>query len=507
MDTYIEDLVAVLHRAGPRAVLRYAGADTSGADLLDEIRRYARALDGLGVGPGDLVALFAPNRPDALAVRYAAHLIGAATVYLPAPDDPGRRAELVAHLTPTLVVVFPETVELLPAGVPAPTVTVGAVRDLDTGSWARLDRLAAAASAEALPARAQPGDVAVVASSGGTTGVPKGSTRDFASYTELVAAPGPAQDRRQLANGKLAYLTQVLVDQTLLAGGTVVLQDGYDAVATLAAVERDRITHLFLVEPQLFALMDHPDLARYDLTSLRAVTHIGSTAAPVLRRRARERLGPVVMHTYGASEVGIVSVLTAAEHDRPAGFRSVGRIQPGVDVRFRRSDGTLDPCAGAIEVRSPAMAQGYRNRPAEDAAQFVDGWFRTGDLGRLDDDGMLRVLGRATDIGELGAATLSDLQDTLCRQPSVRYADLVSDPQGGVRVAAAEAWPGGMVDAEACRAAVAAEHGPDVAATLRLLPVERVPLTEQGKPNRCAIWALAANLVCPSGPHDDRGCR
>ncbi|MDQ4119626.1 MAG: AMP-binding protein, partial [Actinomycetota bacterium] len=491
MGTYIADLVAVLHRAGPRPILRSAGADTSGAELLGQIYRYARALDGLGIGRGELVALFAPNRPDALAVRYAAHLIGAATAYLSAPDDPGRRAELLAQLAPRLVVVFPETAGLLPAGVSAPTVTVGAVGGLDTDA-ARLERLAAAASVEALPVRARPGDLAVVASSGGTTGVPKGSQRDFAAYTRLVAVPGADADRRQLANGKLAYLTQVLVDQTLLAGGTVVLQDGADPAATLAAIERERITHLFLVEPQLFAVMDHPDLAGYDLTSLRAVTHIGSTAAPVLRRRARRRLGPVVMHTYGASEVGIISALTPAEHDRPARFHSAGRIQPGVEVRFRRPDGTLDPRAGAIEVRSPVMARGYRNRPVEQAAHFVDGWYRTGDLGRLDDDGMLGVLGRAGDIGELGAATPADLQDTLCRQPSVRYADLVADVHRGVRVAAAEAWPGGTVDVEACRAAVDAEHGPHVAASLRLLPVERVPLTEQGKPNRAAIWALAA---------------
>lgn len=96
METYIGDLVAVLHRAGPRAVLRYAGADTSGTDLLDEIRRYARALAALGIGPGSLVALFAPNRPEALAVRYAAHLIGSATAYLPAPV---LRAGIVATRT------------------------------------------------------------------------------------------------------------------------------------------------------------------------------------------------------------------------------------------------------------------------------------------------------------------------------------------------------------------------------------------------------------------------
>jgi fatty-acyl-CoA synthase len=88
-----------------------------------------------------------------------------------------------------------------------------------------------------------------VASSGGTTGVPKGSRRDFASYTRLVAVPGPAPDRRQLANGKFAYLTQVLVDQTLLAGGTVVLQDGYDAVATLATSAAWTRTHAVRPRP------------------------------------------------------------------------------------------------------------------------------------------------------------------------------------------------------------------------------------------------------------------
>jgi len=270
-----------------------------------------------------------------------------------------------------------------------------------------------------------------------------------------------------------------------------VLHDAYDAVATLAAIERERITHLFLVEPQLFDLVDHPDLARHDLTSLRAVTHIGSAAAPVLRRRARRRLGPVVTHAYGASEVGIVSTLGPAGHDRPARFRSAGPIRPGVDVRFRRSDGTLDAREGAVEVRSPAMARGYRSRPDEDAAHFVDGWYRTGDLARLDDDGMLCVLGRAADVGEPGAATPTDLQDTVCRQPGVRYAELVPDPDRGAWVAAAEAWPGAAVDVEACRVAVAAEHGPDVAAALRFLPVERVPLTEQGKPNRRAILSCA----------------
>ena len=495
MASYIDSLVTSLGQDGSRPVLRHAGSGTTGAELLAMINRYARVLDGLGLRPGDLVALLAPNRPDALAVRYATHLIGAAAVYLSVPPAAGTRARMITQFGPRLVVVFPETAGLLPAGVTAPVAAVGPVPGVDL----RLDTLAAAEPAGPLASRARPGDLAVVISSGGTTGVPKGSRRDFAAYSANVMLPAPAPDRRQLANGKLAYLTQILVDQTLLGGGTVVLQDHYEPGATLDAIERERITHLFLVEPQLFGLMDDPAVPTRDLSSLRVLTHIGAMAAPVLRRRARERLGPVIAHTYGASEIGIVSALSPAEHDRPSRFRCAGRIQPSADVRFRRRDGGLDPRAGAIEARSPAMAQGYRHRPVEQAEHFTGGWYRTGDLGELDGEGMLRILGRTTDIGD-GDLSPVDLQDTLCRQPSVRYAVLVADPDRGAPgqatwIAAAEPWPGHTIDIEGCGAALAARHGSGAAAALHLLPVDRVPLTEQGKPNRPAIRAAAAETA------------
>jgi fatty-acyl-CoA synthase len=454
--TYVDALVEALDHSRP--VVRHTDGDLTGRELLALVHGYARALRARGIGPGALVALVAPNRPEAIAVRYAAHVLGAAAVYLSVPPDLARREALLAQLAPSVLVAWPETWDAYPGAV-ALTPVAG----------------------PEVPVAAQPEDLAVVISSGGTTGVPKGSLRSFATYTAAVRTP-PRPERRQLANGRLAYLTQILVDQTLLGGGLVVLRDGYSPESTLDAIERERITDLFLVEPQLFGLMDHPGVGSRDLSSLRAVTHIGAIAAPVLRERARARLGPVVAHTYGASEIGIVSALSPAEHDRPSRFRCAGRIVPGVDLRLRAPDGALDPWAGSVEVRSPAMAAGYRNRSSE---SFADGWYRTGDRGSLDAEGMLRLDGRLVDVGSGPAVT--DLQDTLCRQPSVRYAVLVGDPSD--RVAAAEAWPGGEVDVAACLAAVDAEHG---AQNLRILPVGTIPLTEQGKPNRPAIRARAA---------------
>ena len=493
---YIDALITRLTQAGNKAILRYQDQDITAAELRGSIFRYARALAAIGIGRGSLVALFAPDSPDALAIRYATNLLGAAAVYLSAPSSPERRAELLTQTDPALLVVFPETAQLLPDAVTARVATVGI--DLASAPL-RLDELAAAQPSNPVASLGRPDDVAVIVSSGGTTGIPKGSWRTFAAYTAMVHAPSPA-DRRQLVNGHLAYLSQVLVDMTLLGGGSVVLENAYDAADTLARIESERITNLFLVEPQLFELMDHPDVARRDLSSLRELTHIGASAPPTLRRRARERLGPVLAHAYGASEMGLVSVLAPAEYDlaRPELFTCAGHVRPGVDVRFRRNDGTLagpgEP--GSIEVRSPAMAGGYHNRPALQAAAFQDGWYRSGDLGLLDPDGYLHILGRAADISWIDGVMVgpTQIEDTLCQLSTVRYAVVVVDQKAGSWIAAVVPWPGSSVDPVQCRDAIAARHGAAVAAPVVVVPLDRVPLTEQGKPDRVAILQLGREV-------------
>jgi fatty-acyl-CoA synthase len=484
----VEQVVAALDAAGDRVVLRHPDGETTGADLLAAIHRYARALAGLGIGTGDLVAQYGPNRPDALAVRYATHLIDAAAVYVSAPPGADRRAQQLAQIDPRLVVVFPQTAHLLPE-TGAPVVAVGPV----AGVPQRLDELAAAQSSAPLGSRSHLADLGTVLTSGGTTGIPKSSVRDVAAWAAAVTTPH-RPERRQLASGPEAYLTQILVAQTLIGGGTVVLRDDSDPAALLASIETDRITDLFIVEPQLVALMDHTDVTRRDLSSLRTLTHIGASAPPTLRRRAVERLGPVLQHTYGASEIGIVSALRPADYDPSAPERATcaGTVLPGVEVRFRRDDGALDPAYGSIEVRSPAMAHAYRNRPVEQAEHFVDGWYRTGDLGRLDDDGRLHVLGRAADCTVVDGrlVTPTGIEDTLMRRPDVRYAVVVADQGRGRRIAAVLSWGAGL-DVAAGRDAVAAEHSRSVADTLVVVEPDDLPLTEQGKPDRAAIMALA----------------
>src|ERR1700761_2706395 len=394
-EIYIHRLLRELQVGGASTVVRYEDESISADFLRASIFRYAKVLRGIGVGPGTLLAMFAPNRPEALALRYAAHVLGAAAVYLSIPATDIQRRALIEQMAPDLLVVFSETEKCLDRESAVPFATIGFDR---AGSLARLDALAALAPIDPVPVAAKADDLGVVASSGGSTGVPKGSCRSFAVYSALVAAPSP-DDRIQLINGPLAYLSQVLVDITLLGGGRIVFRDAYEASDTLATIETERVTNVFLVEPQLFELMDHPEIGSRDLSSLRCLTHIGASAPASLRLRARAHFGPIIEHAYGASEMGLVSVLAPSEHDllRPESFASAGHIRPGVEVRFRAPDGHL-ACqgeTGVVEVRSPVMSSGYRGNPDLTARAFRAGWYVTGDLGRLDDEGLLRILGRA----------------------------------------------------------------------------------------------------------------
>jgi fatty-acyl-CoA synthase len=307
---YIDALLDQLENRSDRTVLRYLENDVTGNTLRVAIFRHARALAALGIGRGALVALISPNCPDGLAIRYAASLLGAATIFLPTLSNTNRLSTLLTRLQPTLLIVFRETVHFIPDTFDGRVSFVG----IGPAS-SRLDTLAQTQSELPLRGQLRPDDLAVIVSSGGTTGVPKCSRRSFATFSAMV---GIANDehRRQLINGPLAYLSQVLVDATLIGGGTVVLEQHYDPAQTLATIESERITDMLLVEPQLFETMNHPDVGRRKLSSLRSIVHIGGSAPAVLRRRAAARLGSVLNHAYGASEMGLVSILPAGRISR-----------------------------------------------------------------------------------------------------------------------------------------------------------------------------------------------
>src|ERR1700761_7886655 len=148
---YVDALLDQLENQSDRAVLRYLDHDVTGGTLRSAIFRYARALAVHGIDRGSLVALLAPNCPDALAIRYAANLLGSATMFVPASTNAERRATLLARVQPTLLVAFPETLHLIPLALEGHVVFVGV-----GPASSRLDKLAQVNSDLPLRGRLRP---------------------------------------------------------------------------------------------------------------------------------------------------------------------------------------------------------------------------------------------------------------------------------------------------------------------------------------------------------------
>ncbi|HEX3977359.1 MAG TPA: AMP-binding protein [Solirubrobacteraceae bacterium] len=488
-STYVERILARANTRPYRVVIQDSRRELSALEFRRLVLRLARALEEAGVFPGDRVAIVPAISADAIAVRYAAGLLGCATVFCPNTGVRGRLAGFLARARADVAVVFPETAsalsEMARSARSPRLLSVGPVAGaLDLLSLDRGIRAGLAGP------QVEPNALAVMVASGGTTGESKLSRRSFSGWERLVDA-GPMRDRRQLVCTSLAYVAQVLVDQVLLGGGTVLLRDRFDAREILATIEAERVTHLALVEPLLVELIDHPEFGCRDLSSLVAISHVGADAAPTLRRRLLGRAGPILAHPYGTSEAGIVSTLAGEDYalDRPERLGTAGAPLRGVDVRIERVDGSEAPRGeeGFITVRSPQVADGYDGDVVYDG--FRSGRYSTGDLGFLDLDGHLHVRGRAADQRQVCGRWVMpvDVQDALCDHPDVRYAIAVP-ADGGFR-AVVVLTPGVVTGGDDLRAFCAERHGERVAPS-QIIAIDRVPVTEQGKPDRSGIVAL-----------------
>ena len=465
------------------------------AEFAGLVHRLARALERQGLQRGDCVALLATISPEALAARCAAALLGCVTMFCPNKGSDAGLRVLLSQIAADALIVFPATA---PAAAGATeSGSIARVMSLGRVPGIEVDLLAVAETmaADPIPGRADAGDLGVLVSSGGTTGKSKASRRSFAAYGRMIDV-GPTRDRRLLVCMPLAYVSQVLADQVLVGGGTLVLRERFEPAIVLETIERERITHVGLVEPALVELIDDPDLPHRDLSSLVAITHIGADAPANLRRRLLERSGPILSHPYGASEAGIISVLAPPEYDlsHPALLATAGRPLPGVELRIELPDGSEAPPGGegAIVIRSAAAADGYAFEPERTGLE--GGGYRTGDLGLLDGDGYVHVRGRAADAREIDGTTVMplDLANALCAHPDVRYA--VAVPTGGRFGCIVTLAPGSQTGAGELRAFVR-DHFGDTLVPEIVLVTDRIPTTEQGKPDRVAITAALARIA------------
>lgn len=267
-----------------------------------------------------------------------------------------------------------------------------------------------------------PEDDATIFYTSGTTGRPKGAlgthrnivtnvvNADFAAAFAAVRRGASAPMDNPLAPQKVALLPAPFFHVTgchsnlvpaMAKGRKLVLMYKWDAEHALELVERERINTTGGVPSMAWQILESPDFAKHDLSSLEGMSYGGAAAAPELTRKVERAFARKVMprQAYGATETSSISTAISAEDffNRPD---SVGPAVPCCDIRIVREDGTDAPAGedGEIWISGPNVVKGYWNNPEATAASFPDGWYRTGDVGSKDEEGFVTVKDRIKDM-------------------------------------------------------------------------------------------------------------
>ena len=490
-ETAIARTLAALGSYGDRLALTVddpvePGQTWAYGELLAQVYREARRLTELGVGRGSVVAVLTGDTAETFVLRWAVNTVGAAvTVWAD-----GFAAPVIAELLETSQAQLMVTNKARYAlGAAAAQLVAGEVTVVD------LDASPPPADPSPVELQSRPGDLTSIALTGGSTGTPKAVPR----YGPRIPAPAsppsssPWQGAVQLLCTPVAHVGGSLVAQGVFsAGGRVVLQPGFDPARALAAIPREQVTTISLMPRLLHQLLDHPDLPGTDTSSLRSIVLGSAPASPARIGEAIDRFGPIVAQGYGSTEAANISWISAAELARPELRGSVGRPGGEVALSIHDDEGAevTTGDTGEVWVRTPMMS-GYLNAPAATAALFCDGWLRTGDLGYLDQDGYLWLVGRGSEVifAEHARIYPTDVENCLLGHPAVAAAAVFAQHDADrAETAAAAVVPheGSCPEPAELIAWVTERRGPHLAPHTVYL-ADDLPLTHSAKVDREAV--------------------
>ncbi len=413
---------ASLDRLGDHPSLFYDGVWYTSGELHVRARRVATGLRELGVRPGDRVVVFMANCSEVGVLYHGLWRIGAVVTPVIFLISPPELAQILDDSGAVAVVTSPElkgTVATAVGGRSLPVIVVGE-------NYEELE-----ANEESGIVDRDGHDLAALLFTGGTTGRSKGVPLTHANLNRAGAVsrgrshvPGMV---RGIGGLPLSHSFGLLVT----VGGmhvpepiSTVLQRWFDAAAwvRLAAEHRSQIT---AVVPSMLAMLLAQPLEEYDLSELRYVYSGAAPLSPAIRDEFIRRLPQVtVVEGYGCTETGGVLTSNPPGAVKPG---TVGKPLPGMEVRVEAPDGSeVAPGEdGEIVVRGPSVMTGYW-----DGEPLADGWFRTGDVGRLDTDGYLTIVDRIKDLIIRGGYNVypRDVEDALVLHPAVALAAVVGRP-------------------------------------------------------------------------------
>jgi acyl-CoA synthetase (AMP-forming)/AMP-acid ligase II len=455
----------------------------------------ARHLAAQGVGTGDRVAVMTSNRPEFVAAVHAVSKLGAASILLNPAWKEIEVGTALGLTAPRYAVADGAGVGLLSG-----QLGVGGVLDLDDAPAS--DVFDRTATVPPLTAAVGDGDDAVLVFSSGTTDRPKAVRHTHRSITVATAhwclALGlGSDDRFQVATPPSHILGLLNLLAAAAAGATVRLHRRFDLDEELRAIQEDRMTLEMAVAPIALAMANHPDLEGYDLSSLRYIMWGATPVTPAVAETVSARTGVRWLPAYGTSEVPVIAANPVTDPER---WRLDSAGLPVGDVALRVVDldsgAVLAPGAtGEIQVRSDSAMAGYL--PAEATADaFVDGWYRTGDVGWLEPGGWVHLTDRCKEMIKVSGFQVApaEIEAVLHGHPAVVDCAVFGVPDaraGEVPVAAVQVDRDAGVDAEDLQRLVG-----DALATYKRLHqvvlVDTVPRTPSGKVLRRTLrdeWA------------------
>jgi fatty-acyl-CoA synthase len=418
------------------------------AELDAEVDRLARGLIAAGIVKGDRVGIWAPNRSEWVLVQYATAKLGAILVNV---NPAYRTHELAYALRQAGVRLLVSATELktsdyramvdeVRAELPALERTVF----LDTGDWDELLESGAAVEPGAVADRGAAlsfDDPINIQFTSGTTGFPKGATLSHHNILnngffvgeamrltdrDKICIPVPLYHCFGMVLGNLACVTH---------GACMVFPgEGFDPLATLETVAAERCTGLHGVPTMFIAELDHPDFARFDLSSLRTGIMAGSPCPTEVMKRVVSRMNmSEVTIAYGMTETSPVSFQSSTGDPLERRVGTIGRIHPHLEVKIVDADGRIVPpgTPGELLTRGYAVMLGYWNDAAR-TAEAIDAarWMHTGDLAMIDAEGYCNIVGRIKDMVIRGGENVypREVEEFLYRHPKIQDVQVIGVP-------------------------------------------------------------------------------
>ena len=530
---------ALVERAAERFGSREALVDTDVAGAYGrDVRRLtfgelaaatdeaARAYVAHGLEPGDRVAIWAPNSARWVVAALGAYRAGGVVTTVNTRFKGSEAAHVVRTAGARLLVTATDFLDtdyvalLEGAGRPACLERTVVLHGPVPGGCVGWDAFLAAAD-DVDPAVAgkragaiAPDDVSTVIFTSGTTGAPKGamlrhqaSVRAFTAWSDVV---GLQEGDRYLVINPFFHTfgLKAGILACLVKGATIVPHATFDVPDVMRRVDEERITMLPGAPAIYQTILDHPDLGRFDLSSLRlAVTGAATVPVEMIRRMASELTFTNIVTGYGLTEATGIVTMCRHTDDPETIANTAGRPLPDVEVRTVDEAGKDVPAGdpGEVVVRGYNVMAGYIGDPDASAATIdADGWLHTGDIGVFDRDGNLRITDRLKDMFIVGGfnAYPAEIENMLMEHPSVGQAAVVGVPDrrmGEVATAFVVPRAGATID-EAALIAWSRERMANYKVPRSVLVVDALPLNASGKVLKYVLRERAGTSSPAVGP-------